>query len=1103
MTRSPTSSSSLPKRFGQVLVGVVLGALLLCTTASSTAAVGEPAAEKQRNLRLTTHPLPVSFEHQAIRRVLQDQEGFLWFATPRGLLRFDGDHHRVYDRSSAPGWGPGDEDIRDIILSDSGELWIATASGVDRFDPTTQSFRPLELARDGVTLETGATRLLLDREQNLWVALDSGGLLRVATQPETASAAPAAAAYFAPGEGSLPAATVTALLEDRVGNLWVGTAIGLLRYNRRDQRFMPFDPEPEQPLAVTDFHEDGSGHLWIGTDGQGLWRFDGDRQSFMVWAHSPEDPATLGSNRIQAVLADHAGSLWVATDQGLNEVLGAAEVRRYEADPTLPWNLRDGLVLSLFEDRQQVLWVGTGSGLARWNYLSDTFNYFDGFLAQSDVLAVTERSNGEIWLALRGRGLLRMHRMTGRVEPLEALNARLPDDRITSLKADPTGHLWIGYRRSGLVRLDAATAEPRRIADRNGALDYPVAALDLDRSHLATEPRLWVAVRDVGLSSLPLGPLAEAAPAALDAPRDLGGEVDLRVLLSGAPGDLWLGTSDGRVGLLDPETGSVSWRRLAGDAASTVVTLWETASGDLWIGTRASGLFQLPAGQPLDDPAALRRFTRRDGLVSNRINAILEDEAGALWLASDRGLSHFQPETHESRRYGQRQGLRDERFRPRAALHTRSGELLFGSRRGLVAFFPYSNRLQTDEPPDLAAAAWHGGRFLGQAVTTVAAEPGLLSLSPEQRRIDFRFSALDTRQLDQVHFQYQLRGFDAEWIDAGLDRNATYTNLAPGYYEFVVRAAHRSAPLEFRALSLPLSVATPLWQTRPALIGYAIAGTVLLLWWWISLHNSRRRVRLAQRNLEIEVEARTIELEERNQQLQELNGRLQEASITDPLTGLLNRRSFYEFVGRAVARIERDYTGNEPGEPRPDQGRLLFFMMIDLDEFKPINDTFGHHTGDHTLVQVSDLLRACAREADTVFRWGGDEFLIVGEVRDRNDMTLLAERIRLTIAEHRFDPKYGKALRLSASIGAAAYPFCFENPGVASWEQVADIADLAALLAKTHGKNAWVTTHGTADLTATQVQRIKNNFELLIESGRIIAVTSDMDVPLRGAFRSG
>ena len=70
-----------------------------------------------------------------------------------------------------------------------------------------------------------------------------------------------------------------------------------------------------------------------------------------------------------------------------------------------------------------------------------------------------------------------------------------------------------------------------------------------------------------------------------------------------------------------------------------------------------------------------------------------------------------------------------------------------------------------------------------------------------------------------------------------------------------------------------------------------------------------------------------------------------------------------------------------PAEPIAER-KLLYFMMIDLDEFKPINDTFGHHTGDHTLVQVSDLLRACAREADTVFRWGGDEFLIVGEARD-------------------------------------------------------------------------------------------------------------------------
>ena len=135
MTRSSTSPHRLPWRSGSTLLGIILGVLLLVGPGVSVGEVSETAAEKQRNLRLTTHPLPVSFEHQAIRRILQDQQGFLWFATPRGLLRFDGDNHRIFDRSDGAE-GSGHEDIRDIVLADSGVLWIATAGGVDRFDPS-------------------------------------------------------------------------------------------------------------------------------------------------------------------------------------------------------------------------------------------------------------------------------------------------------------------------------------------------------------------------------------------------------------------------------------------------------------------------------------------------------------------------------------------------------------------------------------------------------------------------------------------------------------------------------------------------------------------------------------------------------------------------------------------------------------------------------------------------------------------------------------------------------------------------------------------------------------------------------------------------------
>ena len=272
----------------------------------------------------------------------------------------------------------------------------------------------------------------------------------------------------------------------------------------------------------------------------------------------------------------------------------------------------------------------------------------------------------------------------------------------------------------------------------------------------------------------------------------------------------------------------------------------------------------------------------------------------------------------------------------------------------------------------------------------------------------------------------------------------------------------------------------------------ALAG--ILMW---RLRRDVRALQESRRTLETQVELRALELEERNQQLEAMTERLQDASITDPLTGLLNRRSFFEFVSRQVAAVERDYTGLE--SLVKSNKRHLFLMVIDLDDFKPINDTYGSNTGDHTLVQVAELLTSCAREADTVFRWGDDEFFVIGQVQDILDLAIVAERYRNTIAEHRFDPKFGRALRLSASIGVAPYPFCADNPGLVSWEQVANLADLAQQLAKTHGKNAWVSVQGTQALTNHALHHMQENVELLIEGGMIRAMTSDIRVPIPGA----
>ena len=182
------------------------------------------------------------------------------------------------------------------------------------------------------------------------------------------------------------------------------------------------------------------------------------------------------------------------------------------------------------------------------------------------------------------------------------------------------------------------------------------------------------------------------------------------------------------------------------------------------------------------------------------------------------------------------------------------------------------------------------------------------ALEGDWRHVEFRFATPQTNAPGRTRFLYKLEGFDGGWIDPQLERRAAYTNLEPGNYRFLVRAYRPSHPEATNTLSLAFQVKPPTWRSLPALTSYVLVSVLLLFYLAVALRANQRRVNLARRNLEIEVEARTIELAERNEQLEELNTRLKEASITDPLTGLLNRRSFYEFVSREVARIERGYT---------------------------------------------------------------------------------------------------------------------------------------------------------------------------------------------------
>lgn len=186
-----------------------------------------------------------------------------------------------------------------------------------------------------------------------------------------------------------------------------------------------------------------------------------------------------------------------------------------------------------------------------------------------------------------------------------------------------------------------------------------------------------------------------------------------------------------------------------------------------------------------------------------------------------------------------------------------------------------------------------------------------------------------------------------------------------------------------------------------------------------------------------------------NQELKRANDILEEASLTDPLTGIRNRRYFSATIEADVSQSLRSYSDHSESRTRD-----LVFYLIDADNFKEINDNYGHDVGDRILVEMSQRISSAIRHSDVLLRWGGEEFLIVSRYTDRREAEILASRVLTAVGGVPFVLGHaGEALYRTCSIGWAAFPWLPSDPASVSYEEVLTLADSGLRRAKQAGKN--------------------------------------------------
>ena len=749
-------ANSLQERTGRARPGGIrvrratrIGVLLLGTAASAAAL--EPTTPLA-NLNRQSWAMENGLPQNTVQALAQTADGFLWLGTEVGLVRFDGVGFAVFDEHTKPAL-PGSY-VQCLMAGKDGSLWVGTSSGLGRM-------------KDGaVTAFTTANGLSGNNIQD--ISARRGGEVSVLTENgvdaihgDTASreagtqeqhlSGPLADATFAVdlANGVIADANKSILAVQRARGVAEFFRVGRELPGSRIQRVV----------------KDREGALWIGTNG-GLARYaEGKLERLPV-----TDP--LASASVLAMVEDREGNLWVGTESNGLQIL------RDQRFQTL--TVRDGLasdnVSTVVQDAAGTLWVGTaGSGLSAlrpgYPQKARTYSVRDGLLSDV-ILSLAAAPNGDLWVGTPD-GLSRIGRSG--VSSFAAADG-LPDDFIRSLHADADGSLWIGTRR-GLAHWSKA-------GDLSASIETYTTAK--------------------GLGSNMVGAMA----------RDGGG-------------DLWIATF---AGLSRLHGGGLKTFTTADGLSSNVITaVLARGDGALLIGTQDHG-WNVWDG---------RRFlpVTADGLGRTTIHAILDDGREHLWFATGTGLARCDcngdgrgpmsgSDCAHWMEFGTADGLRSRETAVSShpsAWRGQGGRLWFATPKGLVEVDPAHFPVNTVPPP--------------VSVERFAVDDTNQGLPAESLRIpaghnhfQFEYAGLSFVAPQKVHYRYKLEGFDHEWTDAGARRTAYYTNIPPGHYVFRVQAANNDGVWNENGATLPFALAPHFYQTVwfYLLLVVATIGLVLL-----------------------------------------------------------------------------------------------------------------------------------------------------------------------------------------------------------------------------------------------------------------------------------
>lgn len=782
--------------------------------------------------------------HNQVNCIFKDSHGFIWFGTMSGLDRYDGNSFKIFKHSINNPNALNDNFIKEIVEDPQGKLWVFTRLYCNIYNPEKESFTeklPEYLLGTSIQMQN-ITKVVTDRQKNFWIINNQTGPYCYRSAEKKLYHLE----HIKNDAKSIASNNISTIVQDNEQNIWLINREGVIekldcntlkvieRYNALKTIYRE---ETQDYNLIVDADND----LWISMSSfpKGVYMLNTKKNTFNC-LNKDSGIVRLNTNNVSNLIQDNEGLIWIGTDHGGINIFDKKRntIKYILSNPEDNKGLSQNSITTLYKDNSGIIWAGTykkgvdyyHENLVRFRQIKHEAGNARS-IGTDDINCFAEDKLGNLWIGTNGSGLYYFDRSRNTFtqhKHVAGNSNSISNDIIVKLYFDKSGLLWIGTYYGGLNVFDGKKFIQYKCEPSN-----PLSLSD-DRVWEIMEDakgRFWVGTLGGGLNYF-------------DRSKKVfyhykgGGNNSVRsnYIICAAEdrkGNIWFGTAQG-IDVLDMKSNTFIHIAQNADSAlslsnNNIVSLHIDKRGLIWVGTREGlNLF--------DDHRNLKRiFREEDGLPDNAIVSMLEDKSGNLWIGTPNGISNLiiAPDTSKFifKNYDKTDGLQGKDFNERSAFITRNGELLFGGANGFNLFYP-QEIIANKEIPKVVITNLQifnkNIRVDDNSTGRVILDKSIVSsekirLKYSENVFSIEFAALNYLHPEKNSYRYKLEGFSKEWLTADPGQlRATFTNLDPGNYKFVVIASNDDGYWNNTGASLLIRISPPWWRSPLAFIIYIL-----------------------------------------------------------------------------------------------------------------------------------------------------------------------------------------------------------------------------------------------------------------------------------------